>query len=173
MSLTLCYINSCSFFTRNSQQGICRALWGVNSDKRHGLETATREQRNGDKWLMSCQNSDNDTGTFRNSDIPSFEIQMEDIDNPPYRALFVLSQLANTYVIRRVAQLTHYGYRSLTAWGEWDLDGAGVIPLGGQVYKVRKKKRKWGSSSSQWAICYSMCLTLSLLSSKSTFSHHI
>ena len=32
--------------------------------------------------LMSCRNCDNDTGTFRNSDIPSFEIQTEDIDNP-------------------------------------------------------------------------------------------
>ena len=38
---------------------------------------------------MSCRNSDNDTGTFGNSDIPSFEIQTEDMDNPPYRALFV------------------------------------------------------------------------------------
>ena len=37
-------------------------------------------------WLTSCRNSDN-MGTFRNSDIPSFEIQMEDMDNPPYRAL--------------------------------------------------------------------------------------
>ena len=36
---------------------------------------------------MSCRNSDNDTGTFQNSDIPSFEIQTEDMDNPPYRAL--------------------------------------------------------------------------------------
>ena len=30
---------------------------------------------------MSCRNS-NDTGTFQNSDIPSFEIQTEDKDNP-------------------------------------------------------------------------------------------
>ena len=59
------------------------ALKGVNSDKRHGLETATRELRNGNKRLMSCRNSDSDTGTFRNSDIPSFEIQTEDMDNPP------------------------------------------------------------------------------------------
>ena len=36
---------------------------------------------------MCCRNSDNDTGTSRNSDIPSFEIQTEDMDNPPYRAL--------------------------------------------------------------------------------------
>ena len=28
-----------------------------------------------------------DTGTFRNSDIPSFEIQTGDLDKPPYRAL--------------------------------------------------------------------------------------
>ena len=28
---------------------------------------------------MSCRNSDNDTGTFRNSDIPGFEIQTEDM----------------------------------------------------------------------------------------------
>ena len=36
---------------------------------------------------MSCWNSDSDTGTFRNSDISSFEIQTGDMDNPPYRAL--------------------------------------------------------------------------------------
>ena len=36
---------------------------------------------------MSYQNSDNDTGTFQTSDIPSFDIQMGDMDNPPYRAL--------------------------------------------------------------------------------------
>ena len=66
-----------------------RALKGINSDQRHGLETATRELRNGDERLMSCRNSDNDTGTFRNSDIPSFEIQTKDMDNPPYRALLV------------------------------------------------------------------------------------
>ena len=58
----------------------------INSDKRHGLETATRELRNGDKQLTSYRKS-NDTGTFRNSDIPSFEIQTENVDNPPYRAL--------------------------------------------------------------------------------------
>ena len=39
--------------------------------------------------LMFCQNSDNDTGTFRNTDIPSFEIQTKDLDNPPYRALLL------------------------------------------------------------------------------------
>ena len=66
---------------------ITRALKGVNSDKRHGLETATRGLRNGDKQMMPCWNSDNDTGTFQNSDIPSFEIQTKDMDNPPYRAL--------------------------------------------------------------------------------------
>ena len=66
-----------------------RALKGVNSDQRHSLETATQELRNGDKRLMSCQNSDNDTGTFWNSYVPSFEIQTEDINNPPYRALIV------------------------------------------------------------------------------------
>ena len=27
-------------------------------------------------------------------------------------------QLANSYVIRRLAQLTHYGYRQITAWGK-------------------------------------------------------
>ena len=40
---------------------------------------------------MSCQNSDNDTGTFWNSNIQSFEIQTEDTDNPPYRALILMS----------------------------------------------------------------------------------
>ena len=39
---------------------------------------------------MSCQNSD-DTGTFRNSNIPSFEIQTEDMDNPSYGALFMVA----------------------------------------------------------------------------------
>ena len=38
---------------------------------------------------MSCRNCDNDTGTFQHSDIPSFEIQTEDMDNRPYRALLV------------------------------------------------------------------------------------
>ena len=35
---------------------------------------------------MSCRNSNNDTRTFWNSDIPSFEIQT-DMDSPPYGAL--------------------------------------------------------------------------------------
>ena len=37
--------------------------------------------------MTSCWNSNSDTATFRNSDIPSFEIQTGDLDNPPYRAL--------------------------------------------------------------------------------------
>ena len=38
----------------------------VNSEKWHGLETATWELcKNGDKRLMSCRNSNNDTGTFK------------------------------------------------------------------------------------------------------------
>ena len=37
---------------------------------------------------MSCRNSDN-MGTFQNSDVPSFEIQTEDMGNPPYRALCI------------------------------------------------------------------------------------
>ena len=64
-----------------------KVLWGVNSENWHGFETATLELWNSDKHLMSCQNSNNGMGTFRNSNIPSFEIQMEDMDNSPYRAL--------------------------------------------------------------------------------------
>ena len=48
--------------------------------------------------------SDNDAGTFRNSDIPSFEMQTEDMDNPPYRALFILRRqktLANCTLAKR------------------------------------------------------------------------
>ena len=48
---------------------------------------------------MSCRNSDNDTGTFRDSDISSFEIQTRDMDNHPYGAasLRVLSKSAPTH----------------------------------------------------------------------------
>ena len=54
------------------------------------LRQATRELRNGDKWLTSCRNSNNDTGPFQNSDIPSFDIQTEDMDNPSCRTLFYI-----------------------------------------------------------------------------------
>ena len=42
---------------------------------------------------MSCQNSDNDMETFRNSDIPSFEMHMEDMDNYPFRVKDVFSNI--------------------------------------------------------------------------------
>ena len=59
---------------------------------------------------MSCRNSINDTGTFQNSHMPSFEIQIEDMDNPPYRALVVLSR-AQLCVARNQADIT------LAGWG--------------------------------------------------------
>ena len=44
---------------------------------------------------MSCRNSDNDMGTFQNSDVPSFQIQTEDMDKDmplqgPISSSFVL-----------------------------------------------------------------------------------
>ena len=65
----------------------------------------TQELRNGDKQLISCRNY-NDTGTFRNSDILSFEIQTEDMDNPPYRALLEVSKMAGVHQLGCICVLS-------------------------------------------------------------------
>ena len=63
--------------------------------------------------VTSSRNSNNDTGTFRNSDISSFEIQTEDMDNPAYRALVVTWLMAeicpwrSTYMHFWCAQLPY------------------------------------------------------------------
>ena len=49
--------------------------------KRRALKQRHESYEMATEWLMSCRNSDNDTGTVRNRDITSFAIQTEYMDN--------------------------------------------------------------------------------------------